>query len=72
MRFLVDECTGPGVARWLSSKGHHVVSVYDDMRGATDTDILEYAFKNDFILITNVIDHDLSSLQPVGRSYQVA
>jgi predicted nuclease of predicted toxin-antitoxin system len=60
MRFLVDECTGPGVARWLSSKGHHVVSVYDDMRGASDTEILEYAFKNGLILITN--DKDFGEL----------
>lgn len=60
MRFLVDECTGPGVARWLSSKGHKVVSVYNDMRGATDIEILEYAFKNDLVIITN--DKDFGEL----------
>ena len=60
MRFLVDECTGPGVANWLSSKGHYVVSVYDDMRGDTDIEILEYAYKNNLILITN--DKDFGEL----------
>ncbi len=24
MRFLVDECTGPTVARWLQEQGHDV------------------------------------------------
>jgi predicted nuclease of predicted toxin-antitoxin system len=27
MRFLVDECTGPAVARWLREQGHDVFSV---------------------------------------------
>jgi uncharacterized protein with PIN domain len=30
MRFLVDECTGPAVAKWLREQGHDVVSVYDE------------------------------------------
>jgi predicted nuclease of predicted toxin-antitoxin system len=29
MRFLVDECTGPQVARWLREQGHDVFSVYE-------------------------------------------
>jgi len=33
MRFLVDECTGPKVARWLEEKNHEVFSVYDQARG---------------------------------------
>jgi predicted nuclease of predicted toxin-antitoxin system len=36
MRFLVDECTGPGVARWLTQQGHDVFSVFDDARGGDD------------------------------------
>ena len=28
MRFLVDECTGPGVAAWLAGQGHDVFSVF--------------------------------------------
>ena len=32
MRFLVDECTGPAVAKWLRSLHHDVFSVYDEAR----------------------------------------
>ncbi len=30
MRFIVDECTGHAVARWLRTQGHDVFSVYDE------------------------------------------
>ena len=53
MRFLVDECTGPRVAAWLSNEGHEVFSVYDQFRGATDEWIIQKAFIEDWILITN-------------------
>lgn len=33
MRFLVDECTGPSVARWLREQGYDVFSVYEQARG---------------------------------------
>lgn len=36
MRFLVDECTGPTVAKWLRDAGHDVFSVYEQARGAKD------------------------------------
>jgi predicted nuclease of predicted toxin-antitoxin system len=45
MRFLVDECTGPTVAKWLKELGHTVVSVY--------ARLLDKAFKEDFVLVTN-------------------
>lgn len=53
MRFVVDECTGPTVARWLQQQGHDVVSIYDDFRGALDEWVLQKAFKEARILITN-------------------
>lgn len=53
MRFLVDECTGPAVARWLREKSHEVFSVYEEARGITDTEILEKAYSENWILITN-------------------
>jgi predicted nuclease of predicted toxin-antitoxin system len=53
MRFLVDECTGPAVARWLRSRSHEVFSVYEEARGMTDYDILQKAYSEDWILITN-------------------
>ncbi|NOT60567.1 MAG: DUF5615 family PIN-like protein [Acidobacteria bacterium] len=53
MRFLVDECTGPKVARWLVGEGHEVYSVFDEARGADDHTLLAKAFAEDWILITN-------------------
>jgi len=53
MRFLVDECTGPAVARWLRRQGHEVFSVYEEARGMDDEDIIRKAFAEDWILVTN-------------------
>ncbi len=53
MRFLVDESTGPAVARWLHGQGHTVFSVYDEARGIDDDAVLHKAFVEDWILITN-------------------
>ncbi|MFH1923125.1 MAG: DUF5615 family PIN-like protein [Planctomycetota bacterium] len=53
MRFLVDECTGPGVARWLTEQGHEVFSVFDQARGADDADVIRKAYAENWILITN-------------------
>lgn len=53
MRFLVDECTGPGVARWLRGMSHEVFSVYEEARGMADDDILRKAYSENWILITN-------------------
>ena len=53
MRFLVDECTGPAVADWLSEQGHEVFSVYDEARGIGDDQIIQKASVENWILITN-------------------
>ncbi len=53
MRFLVDECTGPAVARWLRSQGHEVSCVYSEARGMDDDDLIRKASAEDWILITN-------------------
>jgi predicted nuclease of predicted toxin-antitoxin system len=53
MRFIVDECTGPKVARWLCERGHEVFSVYDEARGMEDDSIIEKALTESWILITN-------------------
>lgn len=52
MHFLVDECTGPSVARWLHSQGHTVFSVFDEARGLRDGQIIQKAFVENWILIT--------------------
>jgi predicted nuclease of predicted toxin-antitoxin system len=53
MRFLVDECSGPAVAEWLREQGHQVFSVYDESRGMSDEDVIQMAFRENRILITN-------------------
>ena len=53
MRFLVDECTGPAVARWLRERQHEVFSVYEEARGMDDEAIIQKAFAENRILITN-------------------
>jgi predicted nuclease of predicted toxin-antitoxin system len=53
MRFLVDECTGPAVARWLRDQQHDVFSVYEQARGMDDDDIIRKAEAENWIPITN-------------------
>lgn len=53
MRFLVDECTGPTVAKWLKNLQHEVFSVYDEARGLDDESIIKKANLENYILITN-------------------
>lgn len=60
MRFVVDECLGAAVVRWLDGEGHDVVSVYEATRGALDEDILALAVRDDRIVIT--ADKDFGDL----------
>lgn len=60
MRFLVDECTGPRVARWLKEERHMVFSVYDEARGSNDVALIDKAYDEDYIIITN--DKDFGEL----------
>jgi predicted nuclease of predicted toxin-antitoxin system len=53
MRFLVDECTGPAIARWLRAQRHDVLSVYEKARGIDDDKVIQRAFAENRILITN-------------------
>ena len=53
IRFLVDECTGPAVAQWLRERGYDVFSVYEESRGMDDQDVVQKAFAENRILITN-------------------
>ena len=52
MRFIVDECTGPAVSRWLKER-HDVVSMYEEARGFDDDAVLHKAVASDCILITS-------------------
>src|SRR5829696_7410719 len=53
MRFIVDECTGPAVAEWLSTQGYEVFSVFDESRGMEDDEVIRKAYDESWILITN-------------------
>jgi predicted nuclease of predicted toxin-antitoxin system len=53
MRFLVDECTGPGVAAWLRDHDHDVFSVFDQASGMDDDGLITKALDENRILITN-------------------
>lgn len=53
VRFIVDECTGTSLAAWLERQGHDVFSVFDTARGASDSWVLEKAFLEKRILVTN-------------------
>ena len=60
MRFLVDECAGPLVARWLRDQGHEVFSVFDEARGISDEEVLNKAVSENRILIT--VDKDFGEM----------
>ena len=53
MKFIVDECVGPIVARWLEEQGYNVFSVYDQARGVDDNFVLQKAISEGRILITS-------------------
>ena len=49
----MDECTGPKVAAWLRGEGHEVFSVFDEARGVEDDQVIQKAYDENWILITN-------------------
>lgn len=66
MRFLVDECTGPNVAKWLRDQGYEVFSVFEQARGADDEAIIKKAASEKWVIITN--DRDFG--QKIFRDYK--
>jgi predicted nuclease of predicted toxin-antitoxin system len=52
LRFLVDECVGPTVAKWLRTQGYDVISIYDEARGIDDDTIITIAVIERRIIIT--------------------
>jgi len=53
MRFLVDECTGPAVARRLADRGYDTFSVFDEASGIPDEEVIRRAYDERPVLITN-------------------
>ena len=60
MKFIVDECTGPSVARSPISLGHDVYSVSEVSPGWKDEQVLQKANAENRVLITN--DKDFGTL----------
>jgi predicted nuclease of predicted toxin-antitoxin system len=67
MRFVVDECTGPILAKWLRNEGHDVFSVFDQARGLSDDAILNLAVTEKRILITN--DKDFGEMAYRSKAF---
>ncbi len=53
MKFLVDECVGTMVAKWLKENNHDAVSIYDGTCGIDDNAVLGKAFSEGRILVTS-------------------
>jgi len=53
VRFLVDECVGTTVSAYLKSEKHVVFCVFDELRGASDDQLLQKCFDENYILITS-------------------
>lgn len=60
MKFIVDESTGTAVVEYLESHGFDVVSVHDETPGIDDYLIVNRAFAEGRIIITN--DKDFGEL----------
>ena len=60
MMFLADECCDEGLVNALRADGHDVLYVLAAMRGATDDVILDRAYSEDRILLTE--DKDFGEL----------
>ncbi len=55
MRFLVDQCTGPAVARRLGEQQHDDNPGYDEAPGTADDEITRKAFAENWMVITAFI-----------------
>lgn len=53
LKFLVDESTGSVVADFLARAGYDVIFVGDEMFQADDTKIIEFAWADQRIIVTN-------------------
>ena len=60
MKFIVDESTGTAIVEYLETRGFDVVSVHDETPGIEDYQIVNRAFAEERIIITN--DKDFGEL----------
>ncbi len=60
MKFLIDECIGTSVAKWLREQGYDTVSILEFSPGIPDEAVLHKAFLENRILIT--MDKDFGDI----------
>ena len=60
MRFLADECCDTGLVNALRDDGHDVLYALESLRGVSDDALLNLAFEEDRILLTE--DKDFGEL----------
>lgn len=60
MKWLVDECTGLTVGRWLREQGYDVYSVGEQSPGWPDWQVLAHAVSENRVVISN--DKDFGEL----------
>lgn len=59
-KFLVDECLGVILARWLKKKGYDIIAVVEAMPGADDHEVLSKSLVEQRILVT--LDSDFGEI----------
>lgn len=67
MKFVVDESTGRSVADFLDEKGFDTVYVGEEMRSAEDDEVMDFASKENRIVVTNDKDFGRKTVKE-GRS----
>lgn len=60
MRFLADESCASAVIRVLREAGHDVLAIAEVSKGATDDEVLQHAWKEQRVLVTE--DRDFGEL----------
>ncbi len=52
MKFLADECCDAGLVHALRANGYDVLYALEELRGASDKQLLARAYEEDRILLT--------------------
>ena len=60
LKFIVDECVGIHIAKWLKINNYDAISIAEEMPGTKDSIILNQAFSENRIVITS--DKDFGDL----------
>jgi hypothetical protein len=77
VKFLIDMPLSPELASWLAQKGHDVIHAFQvDLASSSDETILEYARREERVIVTADLDYLLLGTQSLpshfGRNTQGA